>query len=82
MATVVRPGEPAGDALAHGAYGACAVAWAPDGDSILYERGTCGEVTDVAEVRVIGVDGSGDRAIWSGDARATGRLSLGWQPIP
>jgi Tol biopolymer transport system component len=58
------------------------VAWSPDGGSIVYERGTCDGAGGAAEVRIVGADGSGDRAVWTGDSRLTSRLSIAWQPLP
>jgi Tol biopolymer transport system component len=64
------------------ARGCANAVWAPDGTAVLFQRGSCEQTREEAEVVVIGVDGSNERILWSGDARATGRLSIGWQALP
>ena len=56
--------------------------WAPDGESILFERGACEQPREEAQLVVIDADGANERIVWSGDARVTGRLSIGWQSMP
>ena len=62
---------------------ACANAvWAPDGESILFERGACEQPRETASVVTVDDTGSNERILWTGDARAAARLSIGWQAIP
>jgi Tol biopolymer transport system component len=56
--------------------------WAPDGGSILFERGACEQPREEAQLVAIDADGANERIVWSGDAGVTGRLSIGWQAMP
>jgi hypothetical protein len=62
---------------------ACAnAAWAPDGKAILFERGACEQPRRTADVVTVDTTGSNERILWTGDARASARLSIGWQAVP
>ena len=83
QAAAIDVGKPDGSAWQRIVERGCANAvWAPDGRSIVFERGACEQPREDAQVVTIDVDGSNERVLWTGDARATARISIGWQSAP